>query len=65
MIYALYDDKLRTWKRWNDRENRRVPSVAITVRLPYATLIEKQSVAGVFAQYFYNIFGVPGSVLAV
>lgn len=53
------------FRRWNDRENRRVPSASITcVPSVYATLIEKQSV-GVFAQYFYDIFGVPGSVLGV
>lgn len=63
-LCILYDDKLRTseiewpWKQaCTECCYNRVPSV-------YATLIEKQS-AGVFAQYFYDIFGVPGSVLGV
>jgi len=39
--------------------------VLLTVYLPYMrSLIEKQSV-GVFVQYFYDIFSVPGSVLGV
>jgi len=32
-----YDDKSRTWKT-GDRENRRVSSAAIAVRLPYMRL---------------------------